>query len=341
MVHAIAYLMRTRTIDRVVALDDFDVEVAGFLRDEFGWPGLRESDARRFRDKLTMRQCAAGLGIRQPDFSPLFVDEDVTRFLAHTRGPWLLKPRLQASAVGIQKLTDAESAWRTIEALGDGRAHHLVECMIDGAMYHVDALCADHRVRFAEVNQYHRPLLEVAHGGGIYATRTLPRGDALWPVLRAANDAVLEGLRLGRGASHTEFIIGAHDGHPYFIETSARVGGAHIAEMVEAASGINLWEEWASLEARGEGGAGAGGYTLPAQRSDYGGVVISLSRFASPDTSAFDDAEIVERITLKNHIGFVVRSPSSDRVEALLANYRERIASGYHAALPPAARPTT
>jgi biotin carboxylase len=50
---------------------------------------------------------------------------------------------------------------------------------------------------------------------------------------------------LKHGAAHTEFIKCNEDGKIYFLETSSRVGGAHIAEMVEAASGINLWGEWA------------------------------------------------------------------------------------------------
>ena len=44
-------------------------------------------------------------------------------------------------------------------------------------------------------------------------------------------------LGMLRGASHTEFIKARADGRIYFLETSARVGGAHIVELVEAASG--------------------------------------------------------------------------------------------------------
>ena len=53
---------------------------------------------------------------------------------------------------------------------------------------------------------------------------------------------------LVRGVAHTEFIKSHNDGQFYFLETAARVGGANIAEMVEAATGINLWSEWAKIE---------------------------------------------------------------------------------------------
>src|SRR5579871_334860 len=74
LVHVVAYLMRTRRIDRIVALDDFDVEVGAFLREHFRMTdsGLGESQARLFRDKLAMRTKAHELGIRIPDFCPIF-----------------------------------------------------------------------------------------------------------------------------------------------------------------------------------------------------------------------------------------------------------------------------
>lgn len=339
LLNVVAYIMRSRPIDRVVALDEFDVEVSGYLRDYFGWDGFGESSAGRFHDKLTMRQNAERLGVRQPAFTSLFVDAHVQSFLEASEGPWLLKPRGEAAAIGIRKLHTREDVWNTLHELGDARRAHLLECMVDGAMYHVDSLTAGGRVIFAEVNQYHRPLLEVAQGGGIYATRTFDRDAPLRAALRAANDAVLEGFGLGRGASHTEFIVGESDGLPYFIETSARVGGAHVADMVEAATGINLWKEWASLEALGGPNGSQGTYRVPSLRYDYAGTIISLARQEHPDTSSFADPEIVERLDKRNHIGFILRAAAPGRVAELLAAYRERIQSDFHAALPQSARP--
>ena len=45
-----------------------------------------------------------------------------------------------------------------------------------------------------------------------------------------------------------QFIHGKEDGKYYFLETSSRVGGAHIPDMVEASTGINIWREWAKIE---------------------------------------------------------------------------------------------
>jgi carbamoylphosphate synthase large subunit len=335
--NGVAWLFRNRRIDRLVALDDFDVEVGASLREHFRLPGMGDTAARFFRDKLAMRMKAKELGIRVPRFTPVFHHPDVAKFLEEVPAPWLIKPRSEASAVGIKKLKSADEAWATIHGLGDRQSHHVLEQMIPGDLYHVDSLVQDGRVVFAEVGHYGRPLLEVAHEGGIYVTRSQRRDSKEARTLLEINTAVLEGFGLRRGASHTEFIIGRDDGLPYFIETSARVGGANIAEVVEAATGVNLWSEWAKLEIEGEGFA----YKPPRVREEFAGVVISLARDEYPDSSSFNDPEIVDRLRKKQHIGLVVRSPKQERVEELLEKYLQRIAREFHASLPAPTKSTS
>jgi hypothetical protein len=121
----------------------------------------------------------------------------------------------------------------------------------------------------------------------------------------------------------------------YFLETSARVGGAHIAELVEAATGINLWAEWAKVEIAG----GKLPYAPPAARQDYAGLLVSLARQEHPDTAPFADPEIVWRMSKPHHVGLIVRSPSPARVRELLADYAVRVARDYHASAPAQDRP--
>src|SRR4029077_12585173 len=65
---AISYVARHREIERIVALDDFDVEVAAALREHLRVPGMGESTVRYFRDKLSMRMKAQEAGIPVPEF---------------------------------------------------------------------------------------------------------------------------------------------------------------------------------------------------------------------------------------------------------------------------------
>jgi hypothetical protein len=178
--------------------------------------------------------------------------------------------------------------------------------------------------------------MEVSHGGGIFTTSILEResDDALRLV--AENQRVMEGLGMVRGVSHTEFIKARSDGRIYFLETSARVGGAHIVDLVEAATGLNLWREWAKVEVAGA----EGGYRPPVPNEDYAALVISLARQQHPDTSAYQDAEIVWRLEQDHHAGLLLKSPSAARIRELLSTYERRFTEDFYACEPPRDKPS-
>jgi len=136
------------------------------------------------------------------------------------------------------------------------------------------------------------------------------------------------------GATHAEFIKSDRDGDFYFLEIAARVGGAYIAEVLEAASGINLWREWAKLEITD---ATVHGKLKP--RKDHAGIILSLARQELPDTSAYDDQEIAYRVKKKHHAGLIVRSKGHKRVSELLDDYARRFENDFIAVLPPLERP--
>lgn len=332
-----AWLMRSRKIDRIVALDDFDVEKAAFLREEFRIPGMGQTTARLFRDKLAMRQKAAEEGIAVPPFSGLFNNEVINRFAATVPAPWVVKPRAEASATGIQKVHTAEELWRVIDKLGDQRHQYLVEQFKPGHVYHADSLSVDGKVVFCRVSQYLDTPFEVAHGGGIFRSHTLTFGGEEDKALQEFNAKVMKAFGMRFSASHTEYIQSKEDGQFYFLETSSRVGGAHLAEMVEASAGINLWAEWAKIETAMATGAS---YQLPAVRQDYAGIIVSLSRFEWPDLSVFQEPEIVWRMNKKYHVGLIIRADHRERILELLDQYADRIYNEFHASAPAPDKPT-
>ncbi|MFC5411348.1 acetyl-CoA carboxylase biotin carboxylase subunit family protein [Larkinella bovis] len=337
MINGLAHTMRSRKIDRVVAMDDFDVEKAALVRETFRIPGMGQTTARFFRDKLAMRMRAAAEGIRVPAFSSLFHDETITDFLRRTEAPWLIKPRSEASATGIKKVYSLDEAWQVIHSLGDNRHQFLIEQFKPGRVFHVDSLSKAGKVIFTRASQYLATPMEVAHGGGVFRTAVLPFDSDETKSLYPLNDAVLRAFRMQDSASHSEYIRGDHDGEFYFLETSSRVGGANIAELVEMASGINLWREWARLEnalAREEA------YQLPDSQNKYAGLIISLARQPWPDTSGFTDPEIAWRMNKEHHVGFIVQSPDRGRVLQLLDDYMQRIYRDYHASAPVPDKPT-
>jgi biotin carboxylase len=325
----LAHVARTERIDRIVALDDFDVEMAAMLREYLQLPGMGQTTARGFRDKLAMRTRARAAGIPCPGFIHVLNHAAIHEWTSHVPPPWVLKPRSQAAAIGIRKLHSAGELWQAIEGLGDAHADYLVEQFVGGDVYHVDAIVADGGQRFASVSRYGTPPMAVAHEGGIFVTRTLPDTDPAVPALRDLNARVLDELDLARGVSHTEFIR-SEDGTWYFLETSARVGGAYIVDVVEAATGINLWREWARIELA----AGTDVYQLPEPAKKHAGIVLSLARQEDPDTSAYTAPEIVQRIRKRHHAGLIVASGDPDRVAALLDEFVRRFFADFHASAP-------
>jgi biotin carboxylase len=335
--NAVSYAARNQHIDRIVALDEFDMENVAGLREHLRVPGMGQTAVRYFRDKLAMRGKAREEGILVPEFVHALNYDDVREFMARVPGPWLLKPRSQASGIGMKKIQAPEALWPLLEQLGDKQSHYLLEQFVPGEVFHVDSVVSDGMVKFVEAHAYGAPPLNVSHLGGVFTTRTLGRASADSKALLAVNRKVMKGLGMVGGVTHAEFLKAHTDGKYYFIEVAARVGGAYITDMVEAATGINLWREWAKLEV----GAGKHPYALPKTRRDYAGVVLSLARQEHPDTSAYDDPEIVLRIAKYHHAGFVLRSRKRERIQELLDSYSERFAHDFLASQPVPDKPSS
>jgi len=336
-VQAVTHLARTHKIDRIVALDEFDMETASTLREHLRVPGMGLTTMRYFRDKLAMRMRALDRGVRVPDFVPVFNHSDVLYYFEHVSGPWVLKPRQEASAIGIKKIHTADELRPILDQLGDKQSAYLLEKFVPGDVYHVDSVVSENEVVFANVSKYGKPPMNVAQGGGVFTTFTVPRGGDADSALRQINRDLIAALGLLRGVAHAEFIQAHADGHFYFLECAARVGGAYINEMVEAASGINLWREWARIEIA----SGDGSYKLPPAREEYAGVILSLARQEDPDTSAYNDPEVFLRIKKHHHAGLVLRSSDPQRLQQLLESYAPRFAQEFTAVEPPREKPTS
>jgi biotin carboxylase len=334
LIHGTAYLARRLTIDRIVPLDDFDLEKASALREHLRIPGMGETTTRYFRDKLAMRVKAQDDGLPVPGFVHVLNDDRMREFCRRVPPPWVLKPRQQAGAIGISKLHSEDEMWSATEKLGNDRSNFLLEEYVAGDVCHVDSIVYEREVLAAIPSQYGTPPFDVSHSGGVFTTRLMDRATPEAQDLLALNRRLLGSLGLVRGVSHSEYIRG-RGGRLVFLETSARVGGAHISDLIEAATGINMWAEWAKVEIAG----GKQPYTVPPMRSDYAGLLVCLARQQTPDLSAYRDPEIVWRMPEEHHAGLIVASPSKERVDALIASYTERFRQDFVATLPASETP--
>ncbi len=337
IVHAVSYLARDRAIDRIVPLDDYDVETAAALREHLRTPGMGDTTARYFRDKLAMRVQARDSGIAVPTFVHVLNYDSLRAFMSSVTPPWVLKPRSEAGSVGIKKVHNSEEVWRALDVLGDRQSYYVLEQFVPGDVYHVDSIVSERQILFNIAHRYGKPPMQVFQGGGIFTTQTQPYEDEETLALFALNRQVIESLGMVRGVTHAEYIRAEADGKFYFLESAARVGGANIDELVAAATGINLWEEWAKIELahlRREP------YELKRYHQEYAGLILCLARQEWPDLSAYNDAEIVWRLAHKeHHAGLIVASPTHQRVTVLLQQYEQRFAQDFLAVLPASDKP--
>jgi len=338
LMKTVCWMCRGRQFDRVIALDEFDLDAAAKIREHTRVPGMGVTSTAYYRDKLAMRTGADESGFLVPPFCRVLNYDELRAYIKAIHGPWLLKPRAEASALGIRKIYEPEQLWRTLDELGDLQTNYLLEQFVPGDIFHVDSIITEHKVVFSVVHQYGKPPMQVMHEGGVFTTRTVDRTSREWKELTALNARLAPDLGMARGVTHAEYIRAHEDGRLYFLEIAASVGGAFISELVETATGINLWREWARIEVadiRREP------YVLPKASEDYAGSVLCLAKTAEPDTSAFDAPEIVVRMKKHHHAGLIVRSERAGRVRELLDQYSMEFAQRFLAALPPPDKPTS
>ena len=153
----VSYMARTENIDRIVALDDFDVETAATLREHLRVPGMGDTTARYFRDKLAMRTKAREEGLLVPEFIHVLNHARLCEFMQRVRPPWVLKPRSLAGSMGIKKIHTADEFWAALEILGDQQSFYLLEQYVPGDIYHVDSIFYERELLFSIASQYGRP----------------------------------------------------------------------------------------------------------------------------------------------------------------------------------------
>lgn len=335
-VRTVTNIAGSRSIDRVVGLDEFDVLTAAMTREHLNLPGMSRSHALRFRDKLTMRNIAFKAGIPCPEFVGAFNAEHINRFLAEVPAPWIVKPRHEVSAFGIRKCETADEVWNVLTDLDnrnnwrDHPSQFLIERFIEGRVFHIDSVVADGKVVACGVSQYGTTPFKVSHYGGVFTSSIVPYTSKTRKQLETLNRALLMAFEYERGVTHAEFLQSAETGEFYLLEVACRVGGAYIANVLEHACNFNLWREWAKLETATDEKP----YKLPKLRKDFAGITLALANVDEPDTSAYNDEEIVYKVNKPKHVGLIFRSPKQKRIDELLTVYTTRITNDFLAVAP-------
>ncbi len=335
-IRAVTNLAGHQPVQRVVGLDEFDVLTAAKTREHLQLGGMTGSHALRFRDKLAMRNIACEAELPCPEYVSAFNPKEINAFLERVPAPWIVKPRTEVNAFGIRKCETAEQIWQTLTELDnrhtwrDHPSQYLIEEFIEGKVYHVDSIVEDGKILAAGVSVYGTTPFNVSHYGGIFTTSIVPYKSKERKELEKLNKKLLKAFKYERGIAHAEFLQCAATGKFYLLEVAARVGGAYIANVLEQACGFNLWREWARLETATEKNP----YKLPKTRQDYAGITLCLSKDEKPDTTHYEDAEIVYRVKKPKHVGLIFYAQKQERINELLKVYTEKITRDFLAVAP-------
>ena len=170
----------------------------------------------------------------------------------------------------------------------------------------------------------------MSHYGGVFTSSIVPYRAKERKPLEKLNQELLSAFELEQGVTHAEFLQSDADGKFYLLEVACRVGGAYIANVLEHACNFNLWREWAKLEIADQDNP----YKLPKLRKDFAGITLALANTDQPDTSHYDDDEIVYRVDKPKHVGLIFHSTKQQRVNELMSIYSERITSDFLAVAP-------
>lgn len=248
LIKGITYLARTIHFDKIVALDDYDFNKVTALREHLRTPGMGQSRMRYFRDKLAMRDKAEEDDILTPEYCHVLNYNRIKAFVSIVPKPWIIKPRFIDASSTYQKLKSDQDVWDKILSLGDDQSSYLLERFITGKVYQVDSIIYNHEIQFLSVHHFTSSLMMVSQGKETLSVKTVQEDNRDFNLLLDLNTKLVNTMGLKFGISSMEFIKSDQDGQFYFLQSSNRVSGNYIAELVETSTGINLWREWAKLE---------------------------------------------------------------------------------------------
>jgi biotin carboxylase len=333
VLNTVSWMARGRLFNRVAALDEGSLLRAAEIREHMRIPGMGITTAGYYRDRLAMRVSARESGFAVPEFCRVLNYDELRAFMERVPAPWMLRPRRKSAGLDSRRVENPEELWRALEQLGDRQSRYLLEQLIQGELFTVESVVSECRVVFSVVHR-HRGWPEAGAATGASLIETVDRTSRDWMELTALNGGLAPSLGMVRGLTHARFLRGEADGRHYFLEIAAGVGEGGLGRLVEAGSGLNLWQEWARLEAahlRGEG-------YLPCEWFESYAASLEWPAGGLPEDAAELSApEIAERLRAQGRESVLVRSSKLERVAQLLDGLVRQIAargSGLPAAEP-------
>lgn len=257
----------------IAVLTEESVELAADMREKLNLAGTPPEEAKRFRNKLLMKQVLGAAGVRVPENAECVERTHVERLLAK-HGRLVIKP---VDGFGSKEVafvnSDAElAAWY---AKGKAKGFEAEE-YIEGTLYHVNAVVRNGAALLTASAPYLPGMGNIDFSSGApFVTAMLVSGELKERLEVFSNDAIRT-LGMQDGVTHMEVFL-KPDGEIVFCEVGARPGGGGIVLMIEAQYGINFARASLLLQ------AGRGDLVTLEQRNQ--GKVVGLMGFRHTHSS--------------------------------------------------------
>lgn len=231
--------------DRIECLWEPFVELAAWLREQLGVPGMRLDTAIAFRDKEVMKQRVEAAGLRVPYHFRARSEEEVKRAVEKVGFPAILKPIAGAGSADTFRVDNGRELDVAL-----AKTRHVsevsVEEFVDGEEFTFDTVCIGGKPAYMNVAQYHpRPLAARSNEwiSPIVVTMRDLEDPALAGGIRLGLD-VLQAMGMGDGFTHMEWYRKSN-GEVVFGEIGGRSPGGHLVDQMNYTNDTDLFREWA------------------------------------------------------------------------------------------------
>jgi biotin carboxylase len=226
-------------LDGVISVDEYALNVAAIIGEVLGITGCGRDAVRMSRNKNEMRERLHSCGIDSTRFRLCKDIEDAKDFAAEARNGVVLKPADGAGGQGVcaaGSVAEIPEAWQFAKNAAK-TSEIMIEDWIYGQEYSVETVTVNRRHVVVAVTKKTTSglpyFVEIGHAASGELT---PHPISL---LVGTVCAALDAIGVEVGPCHTEAIVGG-DGVA-IVEINTRIGGAFIWELVELATGIDLF----------------------------------------------------------------------------------------------------
>jgi len=221
-------------VDQILYLSEQEVIPVAIAQESLGFKNLNLELANNFRNKPNMNIVADNAHIATNEIFKGDTLEDLISFVDQHKKV-VVKPKSEAGSIGVHILNDAVKAFDLYD-----KDTMLIQSYNENDLYHLDALVRDGQLVFSSLGKYTVPCADYISNK--WKSSIITNEDS--PLHRTADLALLRYIEVANarnGVFHFEFF--SEGENLTLCEIALRPGGGGIAQVIDNACGINLFEE--------------------------------------------------------------------------------------------------